>query len=324
MISVDSTITRAMNGLPLSREEARHLVAADFRELLNAACRIRTTFCGSRVHLCAIVNARSGSCAENCAFCAQSDHHAADVAVHTMLEPDALLDAACGPAAQNAGRFGVVTSGRFAAEGEERQRLIDGLKQIKKSSPCSLCVSLGGIDDELLVELKKVGVSRIHHNLETSRNFFPSICTTHSYDERVENVKRAQQAGFTVCCGGLFGIGESWDDRIDMAFELRDLGIKSVPLNFLNPMPGTPLQDAGTIPPREALRIIALYRFILPQAEIKIAGGREVTFRDMQSWIFHAGASAMMIGNYLTTAGRTVETDLQMVRDLGLIPVIRH
>jgi len=324
MSSIAPLITRAMNYLPLSREEARRLVLADFRVLMNAACRIRTAFCGSRVHLCAIVNARSGSCAENCAFCAQSSQHAADVDVHTMLEPAALSDAACSPAAQKAGRFGVVTSGRFAAKGEERRRLLDGLKQIRSASPCSLCVSLGGIDDELLVELKRIGVSRIHHNLETSRNFFPQICTTHSYDERIENVKRAQNAGFNVCCGGLFGIGESWDDRIDMAFELRNLGIQSVPLNFLNPVPGTPLQDAGTVPPREALRIIALYRFILPQAEIKIAGGREVTFRDMQSWIFHAGASAMMIGNYLTTAGRTVQTDLQMVTDLGLEPVIRH
>lgn len=324
MISIASIITRAMNGLPLSREEAHHLVTANFRELLNAACRIRTTFCGSRVHICAIVNARSGSCAENCAFCAQSSCHTADIDVHSMLEPDALSAAACSTAAQNAGKFGVVTSGRFAVKGEERRKLLEGLKQIRRASPCSLCVSLGGIDDELLFELKKIGVTRIHHNLETSRNFFPQICTTHSYDERIENIKRAQNAGFNVCSGGLFGIGESWDDRIDMAFELRTLGIQSIPLNFLNPVPGTPLQDAGTIPPREALRIIALYRFLLPQTEIKVAGGREVTFRDMQSWIFHAGASAMMIGNYLTTAGRTVEADLQMVTDLGLEPVIRH
>jgi biotin synthase len=324
MTSIAHSITRAMNCLPLSRDEARTLVTADFRELLNAACRIRTTFCGSRVHLCAIVNARSGSCAENCAFCAQSSHHAADIDVHTMLEPDALSAAAGNPAAQKAGRFGIVTSGRFVVKDEERRRLLDGLKQIRRTSSCSLCVSLGGIDDEMLDELKRIGVTRIHHNLETSRSFFPRICTTHSYDERIENVKRAQNAGFAVCCGGLFGIGESWDDRIDLAFELRDLGINSVPLNFLNPVPGTPLQHAGTVPPREALRIIALYRFLLPQAEIKIAGGREVTFRDMQSWIFHAGASAMMIGNYLTTAGRTVESDLQMVKDLGLEPVVRH
>jgi biotin synthase len=316
--------SKAMNCLPLSREETQQLVSADFFELLTAANRIRTLFCGSRISLCAIVNARSGSCSENCAFCAQSAYHTAEIDVYDMLPPETLRESSCGNAAQLSCHFGVVTSGRFAVKGEERDKLLAGLEEIRHASPCAMCVSLGGIDDELLGELKRIGVQRIHHNLETSRAFFPRICSTHSYDERIENVKRAQNAGFEVCCGGLFGLGESWDDRIDMAFELKNLGINSVPLNFLNPVPGTPLEDAGTVPPREALRIIALYRFILPQAEIKVAGGRETTFRDMQSWIFFAGASAMMIGNYLTTAGRDVQTDLQMLYDLGLEPAVRH
>lgn len=316
--------SRAMNCLPLSREEARQLISADFFELLSAANRIRTVFCGNRISLCAIVNARSGSCSENCAFCAQSAHHAAEIDVYDMLPPEPLSRSSCGDAAQHACHFGVVTSGRFAVKGQERETLLAGLEKIRHASPCALCVSLGGIDDELLGELKRIGVQRVHHNLETSRSFFPRICSTHSYDERIDNVKRAQRAGFDVCCGGLFGLGESWDDRIDLALELRQLDINSIPLNFLNPVPGTPLQDAGILPPREALRIIALYRFLLPQAEIKVAGGRETTFRELQSWIFFAGASAMMIGNYLTTAGRDVQTDLQMLHDLGLEPVVRH
>ncbi len=185
-------------------------------------------------------------------------------------------------------------------------------------SAAGLCVSIGGIDDDFLETLKKLGVKRIHHNLETSENFFPEICTTHSYQERIENIKRAKKHGFNICSGGLFGLGETWEDRIDLALQLQQLEIKSVPLNFLNPVAGTPLENAESIPPRDILRIIAIFRFILPTAEIKIAGGREVNLRDMQSWVFTAGATSLMVGDYLTTKGRGAEQDIQMIKDLGL------
>jgi len=318
MNSFTRITNRALNNLPISREDALSLVHVPFHDLLHAAHQIRYTFLGNRVHLCAIVNARSGACPEDCVFCAQSARYSGRAAVYPMSEPAQLISAAETVAARYAGRFGVVTSGGSAVAGAEREKLLEGLEQLSAAGQHKLCVSLGMLDDDMLSALRECGITRIHHNLETSRNFFPRVCTTHSYDDRLATIKRAQHAGFEVCCGGLFGLGESWEDRIDLAMELRALGITSIPLNFINPVPGTPLEHAATVPPRDALRSIAIFRFVLPQTEIKVAGGREVTFRDLQSWIFYAGASSMMIGNYLTTNGRDVEADIAMIRDLGL------
>ena len=312
--------TLALNNISINREQALSILDADFNVLMCNANRIRTRHHGNSVAVCSIVNARSGKCSENCKFCAQSAHNSASIDSFDMLPADEIVSAFNSAAKYPISHFGIVTSGRNEAGGNEKEKeqLVKALNRMGKNAAANLCVSIGGIDDDFLDVLKKLGVRKIHHNLETSENFFPKICTTHSYEERIENIKRAKKHGFNVCSGGLFGLGETWEDRIDLALQLQRLEIKSVPLNFLNPVPGTPLENAPPISPRDILRIIAIFRFVLPTAQIKIAGGREVNLRDMQSWVFAAGATSLMVGDYLTTKGRGAEQDLQMIKDLGL------
>ena len=310
--------TLSLNNLPLQHEQILSLTNADFDTLICEANRVRKKYHGNRIHLCSIVNARSGLCSEDCSFCAQSFHHKTDVKTHKMISPEKLVEELTEAEKFPIDHFGIVTSGRNAAENDEQTSLLKGLKSISESARPELCVSIGGIDEEMLKKLYNSGVRRIHHNLETSRNFYPEICSTHTYDERLENIKRALRAGFEICCGGLFGIGESWEDRVDLAIEIRDLGIQSIPLNFLNPCPGTPLENMDPLSPKDILRIIAIFRLTIPTAQIKVAGGREKNLRDLQSWIFKVGATSMMIGNYLTVEGRNIEDDLKMIRDLGL------
>jgi len=312
--------TLALNNISINREQAMSIIDADFNKLMCEASRIRNRHHGNYVSVCSIVNARSGKCSEDCRFCAQSAHNSATVDSFDMLPAEKIVSAFSSANKYPISHFGIVTSGRNAAGGNENEKklLLKALRDMGTDSAARLCVSIGGIDDELLEILKDLGVKRIHHNLETSKNFFPKICTTHSYDERIENIKRAKKHGFNVCSGGLFGLGESWEDRIDLALQLQQLQIKSVPLNFLNPVMGTPLEKSEPIPPKDILRIIAVFRFALPTAEIKIAGGREVNLRDMQSWVFTAGATSLMVGDYLTTKGRGAKQDLQMIKDLGM------
>ncbi len=318
MSTLRPILTRALNAVPLTRDEAAALVACNLDELLPVAQRIRTHFFSDRIGLCAIINVKAGACSEDCAFCAQAARHATGIQPHALLPPARLAAALRKAAALPAGCVGIVTSGRDAVQGPERAQLLRALRENGPGMPGMLSVSLGHLDDEMLRALWDAGVRRVHHNLETARRFFPQICTTHTYDDRGATVRRAQAHGFDVCCGGLFGLGETWADRIDLAFELRALGIRSVPLNFLTPIAGTPLQHAAPLAPREALRIIALFRCILPDADLKVAGGREVVLRETQAVIFHAGASSIMIGEYLTTAGRSVAKDLQLLADLDL------
>jgi len=311
--------TLALNNILINHEQALSVVEVDFKSLICEANRIREKYFGDTVSVCSIINARSGKCSEDCKFCAQSAHNSAVIDAFDMLSAEKIVSAFRSASENPISHFGIVTSGRDEAGGNEneKERLIRALKEMGKNVVANLCVSIGGIDDDFLETLKELGVKRIHHNLETSKKFFPKICSTHSFNERVENIKRAKRHGFEVCSGGLFGIGENWEDRVDLALQLQQLEIKSIPLNFLNPVAGTPLENAQPIPPRDILRIIALFRFTNPTAEIKVAGGREVNLRDLQSWIFNAGATSIMIGNYLTTKGRDANQDLQMIKDLG-------
>jgi biotin synthase len=318
MSALAAILLRAVNAVPLTRAEAVALTTCPLDELMPVAQRIRTRFFSERVGVCAIINAKSGACSEDCAFCAQAARHVTGVKPHALLSAAKLATALHKAAALPAGCVGVVTSGRDAVTGAERERLLRALREAGPRTRATLSVSLGHLDDEILRALWDAGIRRIHHNLETSRRFFPTICTTHMYDDRIATIRRAQARGFDVCCGGIFGMGETWDDRIDLALELRTLGIRAVPLNFLHPIAGTPLEHAAPLAPPEALRIIALFRCMLPDADLKIAGGREAVLRETHALIFHAGASSMMIGEYLTTAGRSVEKDLQLLADLGL------
>lgn len=312
-------------GHALDARDAADLVAlseTEPYELFHSADRVRRHFKGNVVRLCSIVNARSGACSEDCKFCAQSGRHKTGVAVYPLLSADKLLDAADASVRAGADCFGIVTSGRGPdgrCPGRETD-LAAVCGTIARLDGVEACASLGALTPESAALLRRAGLCRYNHNLETARSFFPSICTTHSYDDRVATVRAAKAAGLKACCGGIFGLGESWPQRIEMALDLRELDVDTVPINFLNPVPGTQLEGRRPLPALEGLRIIALYRLVLPEKNIKTAGGRGLCLGDMQSWMFYAGANGTLIGNYLTTAGRPAEDDLRMIRTLGLVP----
>ncbi len=287
-------------------------------DLLYWANEIRKANFGNKVKICSIVPGRLGGCSQDCAFCAQSVHYdtAVDKTPKTLTD-DEIMFAAAKAAKDGVPNFGIVTSGK-KVEGEELDRLIGLTERIRTELDMGVCMSLGILSEENMQRLADAGVVRFNHNLETSERHFADVVTTHKYEDRVKTIEAGLKAGMGVCAGGIFGIGETEQDRIDMALELRRLGVDMVPMNFLHPIEGTPMAGAEKLPPREILRIVALYRFILPKTHLKVAGGRVLNLRDMQSWIFQAGCTAILSGNYLTTAGRSVKDDLQMLSDLGL------
>jgi biotin synthase len=304
-------------GVP-SEEEALAILGASGSNLtyvLAGAHRIRERAFGNRIELCSIINAKSGRCAENCAFCAQSGHHRTDVPVYPLKSREEIVQGAHRAQAEGSHCYGIVTSGTRVKPGEELERILSAIREIRAATDIEPSASLGILDEQTAGALADAGCVTYHHNLETARSFFPAICTTHDYEEDVRTVRLAKQAGMKVCCGGIFGLGESDRQRVELAFTIRELGVDSVPLNFLNPIAGTPLEKAKNLSPLDCLRIIALFRYLLPDRRISVCGGREPNLRDFQSWIFAAGASGTMIGNYLTTSGRDREADLQMFRD---------
>lgn len=318
---VSKIAEKVLTGGQASEADARALAepsGPDIYDLMYWANRIREHFCGDGVHLCSVVNARSGGCREDCRFCAQSAHNRTEVDTRPMMPAADIVKASQDAASSEASNFGIVTSGPTPGPDEDFHIICQAAKKLLSRGGPTACVSLGRLTSDQTEALKTAGVRRIHHNLETSRRFFPNVCTTHSYDDRVETVRAIKAAGMQVCSGGIFGLGETWQDRIDMALELRELDVDSVPLNFLSPVPGTPFEDNTPLPPMDCLKIISLYRFILPRKQIKTAGGREDNLRDMQSWMYYAGASGTLIGNYLTTAGRAPEADLRLLAELGL------
>lgn len=302
-----------------SREEALRLCEewTPLEALLDASDRLRAAACGDKVQACAIVNARSGACRENCRFCAQSAHHETKVDVYKLRDADTLVAAAVDMRDSGVSTFGIVTSGPTVTD-DELDVICEAIRRIPEEAGLRPCASLGSLRAGQFDRLRESGLSRYHHNLETSRRFFPSICTTHTWDERVETVRRARDAGLEVCSGGLFGLGETWEDRVDMALTLRELAVDSVPVNFLNPVPGTPLEDEARLLADEGLRILAVYRFLLPKANIRVCGGRPSTLGSRQREMFRAGASAYMTGDYLTTSGISPETDRSLLEELGL------
>lgn len=314
------------SGYCLNGEEAGllcGLAGPDLIDLFAAANRVRVHFHGEEVNTCSIINAKSGHCPENCAFCAQSVHHRTAAPIHDLLSADQIVAAA--HRAQEAGSscFGIVTSGTSVRNSQELSVICRALQEIRRSSPISPSCSLGILDSTTAQQLKAAGAVTYHHNLETARSFFPNICTTHDYEEDVATIRAAKQAGLAVCSGGIFGLGETIAQRIELALTLRELDVDSVPINFLNPIPGTRLEHADFLTPLICLQTIALYRLLLPTKRIRVCGGREKNLRDLQSWIFLAGADGFMIGNYLTTSGRDENQDRQMLKDLEL-PVANH
>jgi biotin synthase len=316
MPELDKICSKVLKNKKISIKEAGKLIKADIYELLHYANKIRAHFKGNKVKLCSVVNAKSGLCSENCKFCAQSAFSKSGVKTYPLIETKELKDAFKKAVSSKAGCFGVVTSG-YGLSSKEVDRLC-GFYSKNKAKNVKLSASLGILSRSDLVKLKASGVSRFHHNLETAESFFKNICTTHDYKVRLQTVKNAKKEGLEVCSGGIFGLGESFNQRLELAFTLRELDVDSVPLNFLNPIKGTPFENIKRIEPLEALRTIALFRFVLPDKDISVCGGREVNIKDLQSYIFYAGANGMMIGGYLTTQGRPVEQDLRMIKDLGL------
>ncbi|MEI8196067.1 MAG: biotin synthase BioB [Phycisphaerae bacterium] len=308
-------------GKRLNREQARQLAAVsgdDVYDLFYWANKIRIQFKGRDVRFCAIVSAKTGSCSEDCKFCAQSSHYDTAIQGQTILTDKEVLDSAAHAGEVGADSFGIVNSGRAPTRKELETWLAPMLQKIAKDGKTRACATLGTLTKETAKFLYDNGERRINHNIETSERNYPNIVTTHTFKERLNTLKIAKETGLELCSGGIFGMGENWEDRIDMAFTLEEYDVEVTPLNFLNAIEGTPLGKLTELHPMECLKIIALFRFLRPTAELKIAGGREKCLRDLQSWIFFAGADATMIGNYLTTYGRKPEADHQMVRDLGL------
>ena len=308
-------------GVQLAPAEALHLTSAagsDLHLLFAEASRIREHFKGNSASLCSIINAKSGRCPENCAFCAQSSAHTTNVQVYPLVDEEELVRCAHSAEMNGARCYGIITSGTGIQPGAELDKICRAVRRIKAETSIEPSCSLGILDVETALLLKQAGMVTYHHNLETSRSFFPSICTTHDYEDDVATIRAVKQAGLKACCGGIFGLGENFEQRVELAETLRDLEVDTVPINFLNPVEGTRLAAADFLTPMECLKIIALYRFMLPEKDLTVCGGREKNLRELQSWIFLAGASGMMTGNYLTTPGREPQQDHQMLSDLEL------
>lgn len=314
-----NTSDKVLSGTPISRDDAIALFDIPDSEVMHLfalANSIRARL-GNTVDLCSISNARCGMCGEDCSFCAQSIHHNTNIATHPLLEEEELVNLAHLMQESGAGRFCIVTSGGDV-DGQDFQDILKIIRRIKKETQLSVCASLGSLSREKAEALKDAGVSRIHHNLETSESYFGNVCTTHTYTDRLDTVRIALATGFDVCCGGIIGMGESVADRVDMAFDIKGLDVDSVPINILVPVEGTQLEGITQIRPLDVLKTIAIFRLIMPDKTIRVAGGREANLRDIQALALMAGANGLIIGNYLTTEGRTPESDLTMIKDLGM------
>ncbi|GAB4173113.1 MAG: biotin synthase BioB [Geothermobacteraceae bacterium] len=309
---------RCAEGATLDRNDALQILTArgsDLTLAIAGAHWLREQSFADTVELCSIINAKSGRCPENCAFCAQSAHHDTSAPVYELKGVDDIVAGARQAAEEGSHCYGIVTSGTRIRTDAEWRIIFDALRRIREETSIDPSASLGILTEERARDLAEAGCVTYHHNLETARSFFPNICTTHDYEEDVETVRVAKKAGMKVCCGGIFGLGETLEQRYELALTLRELQVDSVPVNFLNPVAGTPMEGRRDLTPLDCLRILVMLRYMMPHTKIAVCGGREPNLRDFQSWIFAAGASGTMVGNYLTTTGRDREMDLQMFRD---------
>lgn len=306
---------KILAGNLISKKEALSLITKDLEELCKCADDIAKYFCGNSFDICTIVNGKSGKCSEDCKYCAQSIHFKTNIDEYPLLGYDALEKDALYNQKSGILRYSVVTSGKKLTS-SEIDEICSSYKKMKSSCDISLCASHGLLSFEDFEKLKDSGVSRYHNNLETSRRNFPNICTTHTYDDKINTIKAAQRAGLEVCSGGIMGLGESMEDRIDMIFEIRDLGLKSVPVNILNPIPGTPMEKLTPLTTNDIRRIVAIFRFVIPNGAIRLAGGRGL-LHDKGTSVFRSGANAAISGDMLTTSGITIAEDLKIINNLG-------
>jgi biotin synthase len=309
---------------PISSDEARRLIrhtsGPEFAELLARANAVREAVHGSEVALCGITNAKSGRCPEDCGFCSQSAHFPdADAPVYPLVAAEDIVAQAKAAERAGAREFSIVTSGTRISREEELAVLEDAVRRLRAETAVEPCASLGLMGEPELARLKRAGLMHYHHNLETARSFFDRVCTTHGYDAQLETIRAAKGLGFKLCSGGILGMGETPEQRVELAETIRDLGIDCVPMNFLNPRPGTPMEGVKAITPEECLAAIAVYRLMMPAAHIFVMGGREVNLGAQQDLIFYAGANGTMVGNYLTSAGRAPDATVAMVDAHGLV-----
>ncbi len=299
----------------MERKRIKELLELPLGELIAMADKTREKCAGDNIDLCNILNAKSGLCGEDCKFCAQSARASTRAAKYPLKENRKILAAAGRAKAMGADRFDIVTSGNTLT-GPEIKRIANCISEIRKKIGIKMCASLGKLDEGSLKLLKRSGLSRYHHNIETSPRFFTKVVSTHSFEDRVKTIKAAKDAGLEVCSGGIIGMGETWDDRIEMALILKKLGVDSVPINILIPIEGTSLQGFERISAIDAIRTIALFRIILQDKTIKVAAGRESALKDYQALAFMAGANGMLIGGYLTIRGREIAQDLKLIKEI--------
>ncbi|MDO5451245.1 MAG: biotin synthase BioB [Akkermansia sp.] len=310
---------RAIENGGLSRAEAEELLTLPEPELFASATAVREHYFANKVQACFIINAKSGNCNMNCRFCSQSGFNSTEIEHYPFMDEGELDSIVSDWEQYPIGRCGIVTSGGALSDRdvEKLACFIERRASSGKRHP-QICGSLGRLKGSAIERLKQAGLTRLHHNLETSERFYPNICTTQTWRDRLDTVHQAMEHGLSVCSGGLFGLGENWGDRIDFAFQLKEEGIRNIPMNFLYPHPGTPLATQPVMPAEEALRIISLFRHLIPDATLRICGGRTSVLKERQYEMFAAGANAFMTGNYLTIAGAGVEVDLAKLAELGL------
>ncbi len=314
---------KALTSGGLDKEQAMELLSRGRTEIMCGANELREHFFSNKIKICFIINAKSGNCNMNCRFCSQSGFNSTPIEKYPFKDEQELEDIVSAWEKYPVARCGIVTSGGALTDEdvEKLARFIENRRTKGKEKPL-ICGSLGRLKAHALERLKQAGLTRLHHNLESNENFYPNICTTQLWRDRLDTVHQAMEHGLSVCCGGLFGLGESWEDRIQFALELKHEGIRNIPINFLYPHPGTPLAEQPVMSAEEALRIIALFRHVIPDATLRICGGRVSVLKERQYEIFAAGANAFMSGNYLTIPGAGIETDLAQLRRLGLEPTL--
>jgi len=320
---IDEMVETALQGHSISSEKALQLESFTHEELdylFIGTDRIRDRFKGEDVKICSIVNAKSGRCVEDCSFCAQSSSFKTDAPETELMSVDEMVAAAKEAEAFGANEFSIVASGTKMNDRKELDRVIEAVRRIKAETQLETCCSLGLMELDDLKELKAAGLDRCHHNLETAASFFDNIVTTHTYEDEVKAVQNAKEAGLQVCVGGIFGMGETFAQRVELAFSIRELGTQSLPVNFLKPIEGTGLDHLETIEYYDALKTIALLRLVLPKIDLFVCGGREEVMTDKQEKLFTAGANGILGGNYLTTKGQDPKRDIEMIHSLGLRP----
>jgi biotin synthase len=316
----DTLADQAIASRSITEKEAIDLYAEGQKDvfgLLARASRIREHFKGNSVNLCGIINAKSGVCPENCRFCAQSAHYQTDAPVYPLVSAEEIAERGRAALLSGVHMFSIVTSGTRIETDDEWKTIYRAIELLNDMG-LKPCGSLGMLDEATARNLKSAGLYRYHHNLETSRSFFDNICSTHEYREDTDTVRTARDAGLTVCSGGIIGLGEQMAHRIEMAMTLKELDVDSVPINILNAIPGTPLEKETPLTPIEILLTVALYRFILPDKDIKLCGGKEKNLRQLLPLAMVAGCNSLLTGNYLTTLGRDTAADLEMIRDLSM------